>query len=208
MSYQAAITTSAAVSTLLRTGEDPDFPPASSGDEKASHYSSLGEEGDLFDSSYLFGNTRVACISPDANCSCWTVVSFIIFVYISIAIIANLIACYKFICTWNLIVNERRLDLKGFVQRRRRLSLKEALRTHVTIDSMTCTSCCICLAEFEENELVTACDDGCKKWFHRECLFNWLDHSNDCPCCRIDMLSKKSKGVLSDLMEFVGFTDA
>ena len=137
----------------------------------------------------------------------WNVAYFVLYGYFTSAVVANIVAWYKFITTWNLIVNERRLDLSFFVQRRLRLTLKEALRTHVRMDTMECTTCCICLAEFKENELVTSCDDGCKKWFHRECLFNWLDYQDNCPCCRIDMLSKKSKskGVLMDLMEFVGF---
>ena len=207
-SYQAAaLTTSAAVSKLLFYSED--YGDAGSKQEYQEHPTGgMGGEDDSMDSSYILDRTRLACISTSADCSSWTVVYFIICAYILSALIANLIACYKFIATWNLIVTERRLDLKGVVQRRRRLTLKEALRTHVTMDTMTCSSCCICLSDFKEDELVTACDDGCGKWFHRECLFNWLDHSNDCPCCRKDMLTKKSKGLLGDLMEFVGFSDS
>mmetsp|Transcript_8583 Transcript_8583/g.11340 ORF Transcript_8583/g.11340 Transcript_8583/m.11340 type:complete len:207 (+) Transcript_8583:256-876(+) len=205
MTYQAAITTSAVVSKLLLYGEGVGYPESSSS-EKSKHCSSSAGDHQ-FDSSYLLDRPRVACISAEVDCSSWAVVYFMICAYLSIAVIANAIACYKFIAAWNSIVNERRIDLKGFVQRRRRLTLKDALRTHVTIETMTCSSCCICLSDFEENELVTACDDGCHEWYHKECLFNWLDHSNDCPCCRIDMLSKKPKGLFSDLAEFVGFTE-
>ena len=126
-------------------------------------------------------------------------------IYLAITAIDNLVACYKFFAAWNLIVKERLVDLRGFVQRRRKPTLKEALQTHVSIESMSCPACCICLCPFEENEFVTACDDGCHKWFHRECLFNWLDQSDHCPCCRIDMLNKKSRGVLGDIMQHVGF---
>lgn len=154
---------------------------------------------------------KILRISPfyDSNYSSWTVLLVLLGVYLTVAAIGNLVACYKFIAAWNLIVKEVRRDLSFFnnkkSQRTRILTAKEALRTHVSIESMSCRTCCICLAEFEENELVTACDDGCHNWFHRECLFKWLDQSNDCPCCRIDMIAKKPRGVVMDLMEFVGF---
>mmetsp|Transcript_8586 Transcript_8586/g.21067 ORF Transcript_8586/g.21067 Transcript_8586/m.21067 type:complete len:202 (-) Transcript_8586:161-766(-) len=142
--------------------------------------------------------------------SAWTVFSLFIYAYVAIAFTANLIACYKFIATWNNIVKERRLDIKGFVQKQnRRLSVKEALRTHVTIDTMACKTCCICMEDFQENELVTQCDgvNGCSAWFHRKCLFTWLDSFDGCPCCRQDMLHKESKGMISNLVELLGFTE-
>lgn len=140
----------------------------------------------------------------------WKALLFLLVVYLTVAVIANLVACYKFIVAWNFIVHQLRLDLSFFnnnkkqQQPRKILTLREAQRTHVSIESMGCTACCICLADFGENELVTSCDDGCHKWFHRECLFTWLDQSDHCPCCRIDMISKKPRGVVVELMELVG----
>ncbi|KAL7576396.1 hypothetical protein ACA910_018201 [Epithemia clementina (nom. ined.)] len=198
-------TATSALSSLISccgSGEESFDQANLSASEKSLYFTVLDS-----DECHFLGPDQARLLRTTSNpdFSSWTVLCFILGVYLTVAVIANLVACYKFITTWNLIVNERRLDLSFFKKLRRRPTLKEALRTHVTIESMACSSCCICLSDFEENELVTSCDDGCHKWFHRECLFNWLDQSNDCPCCRIDMLSQKSRGVLVDLMEFVGF---
>lgn len=202
MTYQAAISTSSVMSSLLLCGESVTYEDHGIIDDK--NRSCLSQEEFETDSMEILGQIRVACISSSSSCSSWTVIGLLIFVYLAVAAIANLISLYKFVRTWNLIVQERRLDLEGFVHWRQRLTMKEALRTHVTMDTMTCVSCCICMSDFEENELVTACDEGCHKWFHRECLFTWLDRSNDCPCCRIDMLATRSPGMLSGFWRVLG----
>lgn len=64
--------------------------------------------------------------------------------------------------------------------------------------------CPICLTDFFEGDFVTACDEGgCGNWFHKECLFEWLDRKDTCPCCRNDLLRPKSSSGASWLLEQV-----
>jgi hypothetical protein len=158
----------------------------------------LLEEEEFLDPSDL------SCLTT-CDCPSSTLFLAAVSAYLILAIVANLIACYKFVAAWNLIVAQRRLDLPEFYKRRRRMSYKEALQCQVTPECMKSSSCIICLCDFFENELVTSCDDGCKNWFHKECLFEWLDRSEACPCCRKDMLSKKSRGFFGDLSACMGF---
>jgi Ring finger domain len=50
------------------------------------------------------------------------------------------------------------------------------------------STCPVCLTPFLSQELITSCEEGCLAWFHRDCLFEWLEHSDYCPCCRQDLL--------------------
>ena len=144
-----------------------------------------------------------------ATCDCSSSKLFLIALcaYLTIAIITNLIGLYKFIVAWNLIINQQRIDLPEFYKRRRRMTFKDALKLQLVPKSVrTSHQCCtICLSDFVENEIVTCCEDGCRNWFHKECLFEWLDRSENCPCCRRDMLSRKSRGFFADLSACMGF---
>eukprot|EP00439_Symbiodinium_sp_Y106_P036939 s2003_g4.t1 len=44
------------------------------------------------------------------------------------------------------------------------------------------TTCCICLGEFEEQELLR--ELPCDHCFHHSCLEKWLQKSTSCPLCR------------------------
>lgn len=144
-----------------------------------------------------------------ARCDCSSSTLFLVAlcVYLMIAIITNLIGLYKFIVAWNLIINQQNIDLPEFYKRRRRMTYKDTLRLQLVPKSIrNGHNCCtICLSDFGENEIVTCCEDGCRNWFHKECLFEWLDRSENCPCCRRDMLSRKARGFFGDLSACMGF---
>lgn len=104
-------------------------------------------------------------------------------------VLYNVMCWYKFHNAWTLISQARHVDNS---RRRRRLTAQQLETSRIHVDSM-CQhmSCPICLVDFYEQDLVTPCDDsGCGNWFHRECLFRWLEESDACPCCRKDMLKK------------------
>jgi hypothetical protein len=131
----------------------------------------------------------------------FTVLSAVIF----LAVIHNIIACYNFIAAWNLILEARRVDLaQAYMCRQRRRTVQDVLATHVHVDKMNeHTTCPICLEDFYEQDLVTNCDEGCGNYFHKECLFNWLEYNNTCACCRKDLISPKSKGWIASFCSFV-----
>ena len=126
-----------------------------------------------------------------AALSSTTLIVAAILFYFSLSLLYNLIAWYKFVAAWNLILRARRMDM---AHARRQKSYQQQLlqKTMVHVQCMSSNnhnnmSCPICLTDFFEQELVSACDDGCGSWFHRECLFEWLSRSDSCPCCRKDM---------------------
>uniref|UniRef100_A0A7S0PTJ0 RING-type domain-containing protein n=1 Tax=Asterionellopsis glacialis TaxID=33640 RepID=A0A7S0PTJ0_9STRA len=51
------------------------------------------------------------------------------------------------------------------------------------------TTCAICLDNFEDGELIND-TPGCQHVFHKECLLEWLDRHDICPCCRRPMFSQ------------------
>jgi hypothetical protein len=51
---------------------------------------------------------------------------------------------------------------------------------------MSHTTCHICQEEFEENEIVCQII-GCSHIFHKPELLRWLQTSNSCPVCRLDL---------------------
>jgi hypothetical protein len=134
--------------------------------------------------------------------SMWfTVLSAVLF----LAVVHNIIACYNFIAAWNLILEARRVDLaQAYMCRQRRRTVQDVLATHVHVDKMNeHTSCPICLEDFYEQDLVTNCDEGCGNYFHKECLFNWLEYNNTCACCRKDLISPKSKSWMAWTCSFI-----
>lgn len=42
--------------------------------------------------------------------------------------------------------------------------------------------CSICICNIESNEELYLCK--CKNKFHKNCLGQWLENSNNCPLCR------------------------
>jgi len=149
---------------------------------------------------------NMECLAT-CSCSSGTFLLTAICVYLFLAIITNLIACYKFVVAWNLISEASRMDRNTSLWKQsRQRTLKEILHSFVNVDTMNQhTTCPICLNDFFEDELVTACDDGCGTWFHEDCLFDWLEHSDSCPCCRNDMLAPKTKSWMADLSAFLGY---
>lgn len=123
--------------------------------------------------------------------------------YILLVAVANLIVCYKFISTWNLItlsLREQNRACRKLGTTSRRRTCHEALtvrRYQEKYFDSACT-CPVCLIDIQDQELVASCDKGCHAVFHRDCLFEWLEYKNDCdvkreshtscPCCRQELL--------------------
>jgi len=142
-----------------------------------------------------------------SDCSPSTIFLAVFCLYLLVATISNLVGMYKFIVAWNLIMDQQRLDLPEFYKRRRRMTYKDVLKLQLAPKSINAGGCCIiCLSDFTEHDIVTSCSDGCRNWFHKDCLFEWLDRSENCPCCRRDMLHGKTRGFFADLSAACGFT--
>ena len=141
------------------------------------------------------------------DCSSSRLFLWVFTTYLIVAIVTNLIGLYKIIVAWNLIISQQRIDLPEFCKRRRRMTYKETLKLQLVpprvLQAQRC--CSICLSDFDKNEVVTSCEDGCRNWFHKECLFEWLDRSDSCPCCRRDLLARKTRGFFADLSACMGF---
>lgn len=60
----------------------------------------------------------------------------------------------------------------------------------VSIASEDSEMCAICLCPYEEGE-IRILSKRCSHAFHKECILEWLVKShNECPCCRIAMVTK------------------
>lgn len=125
----------------------------------------------------------------------------LMFTAVLLCMVYHVVSWYKFLAAWNIISRARQLDL-SISRRRWRLSYRQLQQTqiHFTCMSDQHMTCPICLTDFYEQELVTACEEGCGHWFHRECLFRWLDHSEACPCCRKDLLTPHTRGWMEELL--------
>jgi hypothetical protein len=135
----------------------------------------------------------------------WSMLLTVLTAVMFLAIIHNIIECYNFVAAWNLILEARRVDLaQAYNCRQRARTVQDVLSTHVHVDKMNhFTSCPICLEDFYEQDLVTTCDEGCGNYFHKECLFNWLEYNNTCACCRRDLISPKTKGWVAGFCSFL-----
>lgn len=51
-------------------------------------------------------------------------------------------------------------------------------------------ACAICLDDFAEGELINDTPSICPHVFHKDCLLQWLDRHDVCPCCRKVMISE------------------
>lgn len=62
--------------------------------------------------------------------------------------------------------------------------------------------CSICLEEYKNEDTIarsarstnhedtTDGDNVCNHYFHEDCIVSWLQHHDECPLCRIDMISE------------------
>lgn len=48
--------------------------------------------------------------------------------------------------------------------------------------------CAICLSGYNEGETVIS-SKYCNHLFHKDCILQWLDKHDECPCCRVDMVT-------------------
>jgi hypothetical protein len=135
----------------------------------------------------------------------WSLFFTLLIAVLFLAVIHNIIALYNFVAAWNLILEARRVDLAAAYNcRQRRRNVQDVLSTHVHVDKMhEHLSCPICLEDFYEQEYVTSCDEGCGNYFHKECLFNWLEYHNTCACCRKDLISPKPHGWMASIFFFL-----
>ena len=51
-------------------------------------------------------------------------------------------------------------------------------------------TCAICLDQFLDGELINDSTE-CQHFFHKDCLFGWLDQHDVCPCCRRTMVTEQ-----------------
>ena len=51
-------------------------------------------------------------------------------------------------------------------------------------------TCAICLDQFLDGELINDSIE-CQHFFHKDCLFGWLDQHDVCPCCRRTMVTEQ-----------------
>jgi SUMO ligase MMS21 Smc5/6 complex component len=49
-------------------------------------------------------------------------------------------------------------------------------------------TCPICL---EKNNMTIKLP--CNHWFHKDCILNWFQHSNNCPLCRLNIRNSINK---------------
>lgn len=59
----------------------------------------------------------------------------------------------------------------------------------VTDDTTEEAVCPICLCSYEEGELLVS-SKHCSHLFHKECILEWLEKHEHCPCCRVDMATE------------------
>lgn len=64
--------------------------------------------------------------------------------------------------------------------------------------------CAICLSDYETGEVIIT-SKYCSHLYHRDCILAWLEKNNDCPCCRVVMMTdgemtKAAKGVVGTRM--------
>lgn len=134
--------------------------------------------------------------------SCWTILLSIITLYLFLAVLANLIACYKFVAAWTFISRTHRVD-RQFLHRR-------PTRQRSWIDATSMKqhwNCPICLEDFYEQDQVTCCDDGgCGQYYHCGCLAEWLDRADTCPCCRHNLVVPRPRGWMADLSIYLGYS--
>lgn len=70
-------------------------------------------------------------------------------------------------------------------------------------------TCSICLDDYDHDDVVVQ-SKHCSHYFHKECILDWLIKSDQCPCCRVDMMSidevheAASKVVGKDNVKIVG----
>lgn len=50
--------------------------------------------------------------------------------------------------------------------------------------------CSICLDGYESDDAIIQ-SKNCSHYFHKECILEWLVKSDECPCCREDMMSEE-----------------
>ena len=54
-----------------------------------------------------------------------------------------------------------------------------------TDDSSRRSHCAICLDSYNDGDLIcTSNNTACGHRFHRDCMVDWLQKHEDCPCCR------------------------
>jgi len=136
-------------------------------------------------------------------------VFFIVMLYIGLVLITNLVACYRFFYVWNTVMGSYRADRHHWNSiRTSSQTCLEALRVvryHENEEAEKPEECPICLLDLEDQQWVTSCEEGCGRVFHKDCLFQWLQHTNldandddvlqyntSCPCCRKEMLQGRT----------------
>ena len=62
------------------------------------------------------------------------------------------------------------------------------------------TACAICIDNYDDADEVFVGED-CNHMFHKECLLDWLQRHDGCPCCRKNMItSEQMKGAAMEVL--------
>lgn len=62
------------------------------------------------------------------------------------------------------------------------------------------TACAICIDHYDDTDEVYVGED-CNHMFHKECLLDWLQRHDGCPCCRKNMItSDQMKGAALEVL--------
>eukprot|EP00980_Cylindrotheca_fusiformis_P008458 scaffold1786_cov138-Cylindrotheca_fusiformis.AAC.16 len=101
----------------------------------------------------------------------------------------------------NSTLNDANTDTDGSVQSRAEDTTPaplEPLEDHQQkqqneTKSSSMEDCCICMEGYTAGESICAArNTECDHVFHQSCVINWLQHHNQCPLCRVDLMTTTS----------------
>lgn len=100
----------------------------------------------------------------------------------------------------NINNSESQDDNSGHDAPQKQQQLQNDLSCHKEKGNQSSSSpCMICLDDFNVGDDV--CHSRypqCSHMFHKTCLLTWLDHSDECPCCRWNFLRSSTENILKE----------
>jgi hypothetical protein len=104
-----------------------------------------------------------------------------ILVYATSFLASHCFSLYNFISTWNRIMSARMMPREVFRTALYHTIHNQTASLKTTTTTTTHNACPIC---WEVHQECIAVCQSCRGSFHPECLSQWLDRRNSCPCCR------------------------